>query len=127
MSVAGSPVVGLVYAHEGVVLDAMPLGQLAGPAHGLCPHALGPPLPPVGGAFGSNIGDNTVYYGQGALGGSPGRGRARTVCGRVERAAEAVGGTRGLRREGAVATGPLVGMLAVQGVPEQGCCFRRCS
>lgn len=115
MSVVGvfCVVAGVVYAHEGGILDAVPLGQLAGPPHGLCPHALGPSFPPVWGALGCHIGDNTVYYGQGALGRGTGGGRARAVQGRVDRAAEAVGRTGRMRGEGAVAAGPLVGMIAV--------------
>lgn len=116
-------IIGEMYAHEGAVLDAMPFGQLAGPPHGLCPHAPGPSFPPVRGALGSDVGDNTVYYGQGALGRGAGGGRAGAINGRVERAAEAVGGTRRLRGEGAVAAGPLVGMFAPQGISKQGGCL----
>lgn len=124
MSVVGIWIVrGVVYAHEGAVFDAVPLGQLAGPPHGLCPHALRPSFPPVRGAFGCHIGDNTVYYGQRALGRGAGGGRAGAVQRRVDRAAEAVGGTRRLRGEGAVAAGPLVGMVAVQSISKQGRCL----
>lgn len=92
--------------HEGVRFDAVSLGQLAGPAHGLAPHLLGPPPAPVGGALGGDKCDDAVEDGQRTLGGGTGGDGAGLGLGR--------GGGR-LGREGAVATGPIVGMVVQEG------------